>query len=117
VSDNGGVADGDHVSFVEGSRLWDAHGQEWTTKHSTWVDADRAGAFARRDGIAGFLDGPGRPVRWATADQTRQWWRQAQRHFEVPGKSLAPSDEDGRTWTAHIWRRGTDRLIVFEAHC
>jgi hypothetical protein len=96
------MGDGDHVSFVDGDRLWDADGREWTTKHSRWVDVNQAAGFARRESLVGFLDGPGQPVRWATADQTRQWWRQARRHFEVPGRSTAPAEEEGRTWSAHV---------------
>jgi hypothetical protein len=111
------MADGDHVSCIDGDRLWDADGREWRTRHSHWVAVEQAAAFVGRDGLSGFLDGPGRPVRWSTAVQTRQWWRQARPHFEVPGRVSAPADPQGRTWTAHIWRRGSDRLIVFEANC
>ena len=97
--------------------MWDADGNEWTTKHTRWVTYDQAKSFAKRDGCSGLLDDPGKPVRWMDSDETKTWWAHAKDHFEVPGSSVAEADEHGQTWTAHLWRRADVRLIVFETHC
>jgi len=112
-----GVADGDHLSRVEGDRLWDADGHEWTTKHTAWVTLKQANAFARRAGGGGLLEGPGQPVRWMLGEEMSLWWKHARNHYEVPGHERARADEPGRWWTAHLWRRGDLRLIVFETNC
>jgi hypothetical protein len=52
-----------------------------------------------------------------SAQEMAAWWDHARRHFEVPGSKSGSPDERGLTWTAHLWRRGHDRLIVFETQC
>lgn len=111
------MADGDHLSHVQADHLWDSIGNEWTTKHTRWVTAKQANAFVHRAGGGGLLEGPGRPVRWMSAQEMAAWWDHARRHFEVPGSKSGSPDERGLTWTAHLWRRGHDRLIVFETQC
>ena len=101
---------------VDGDTLWDADGREWSTKHTRWVTRSQANSFAKRDGVAGLLDGPGQPVRWMDASETKAWWAHARNHFEVPGTIGAKPDDHGRTWTAHVWRRADARLIVFETN-
>jgi hypothetical protein len=111
------MADGDHVSHVEPGHLWDAAGREWTTKHTRWVTAKQASAFARRTAGGGLLESPGQPVLWMTAEEMAFWWAKARDHFEIPGSDFSLPDEHNRTWAAHLWRRGAERLIVFEANC
>ena len=111
------MADREHRNRIVGNELWDADGKLWTTKHSRWTTAAQAGSFAKRGSVAGWLDGPGAPIRWMTAEQTRAWWDHANDHFEVPGRTIAGADDQGRTFAVHIWRRADARLIVFETYC
>lgn len=112
-----GMADGDHLSYIDGDRLWDAAGREWVNKHTRWTTAKQANAFAKRGAVVGLHDSPGRPLRWLDGDQLSAWWAHARRHFEVPGVEGGKPDDHGLTWGAHVWRRGDERLIVFETFC
>jgi hypothetical protein len=94
--------------------LRDADGQEWTTKQTRWATAKQAAGFVGRDTPIGLLEAPGRPVTWMRGDDAQRWWARARRHFEVPGSADAEPDMENRTWSAHIWQRGDDRLLVFE---
>ena len=97
--------------------LWDAQGQEWTTKHTRWATAKQASGFVGRDTPVGLVDTPGRPVVWMSGDEAQRWWAHAKRHFDVPGSIDAEPDEDNRTWSAHIWQRAEGRMLVFETNC
>jgi hypothetical protein len=108
------MADGDHVNLVVEDVLWDADGQEWTTKRSRWATAKQASGYIGREAPVALLDTPGQPLTWMNGQQSQQWWAHARLHFDVPGTLDAEADESNHTWAAHIWERGDDRLLVFE---
>jgi hypothetical protein len=111
------VADGDQVNVVINGALWDRDGHEWATKPTQWATAKQASGFVGRESAVGLVDSPGRPLAWMSGDDAQAWWAHAKRHFDVPGSLDAEPDEDNRTWSAHIWRRGDGRLLVFETRC
>jgi hypothetical protein len=121
------MTDGDHRNHIEGDRLWDADGNEWT-RHVRWLTLAQARSFVRRGRTVGLMDaeftmdpvdgGFARRLGWMDPVEARQWWEHGRMHFEVPGSGQdAPADGRGHTWAAHLWRRGTERLIIFETFC
>lgn len=111
------MADYEHVDLVLGDSLWDAEGREFTTKHTRWASAKQAGAMARRNDAVGLVEAPGQPISWMRGVELAQWWAHAKRHFDVPGTVDGKPDEQGRIWSAHVWRRGDERLLEFEQNC
>ena len=111
--------DNAHVSAnkLEHDHLWDRAGDEWQTKWSQWASPSQASRFAKRDQGIVVSDGPGEDLRWLSGREAAAWWTHAKGHFEVPGKSSAEPDSSGRTWAAHIFKRGDDRLLVVETFC
>ena len=104
------------VNVVEGDRLWDDHGLEWTTRRAAWLDEREVRrALRRRPRVV--LHGPGQPMVWLDADDVRRWWAGARRSLERRGQYAADPDEHGLTWGAHLWRRDDQRLLGFEAFC
>jgi hypothetical protein len=110
------MADAEHKNKVVDGSMWDATGQEWTTKLTRFATAKQASGFVGREDPVGLVDAPGKPVRWMGAQDSQQWWTHARHHFDVPDKAIAEPDDKNRTWSAHIWERGKDRLLVFETN-
>jgi hypothetical protein len=100
---------------VDGT-LFDRDGSEWTTKHTRWANAKQASGFVGRETPVGLVEAADRPVIWMSGDEAQQWWAHAKLHFDVPGALDAEPDDENRSWSAHIWQRGDDRLLVFETH-
>ena len=111
------MTDAARVNRVVDGALVDREGNEWTTKHSRWASAKQASGFVGRETPIGLLEAPGRALVWMHGDEAQAWWAHAKRHFEMPGTSASEPDEDNRTWSAHIWQRGSERIAVFETHC
>jgi hypothetical protein len=100
------------INWAEPGILWDESGLEWTTKHMTWATEKQVRAFLRRGGTVGFIDGC-RCVSWLDSAAATRFWAQAEGYFEVPGVSGSRLTQPGVRWGAHIWRRGTQRRLVF----
>ena len=117
TSHHQGVADQEFDSL--GGRLVDAAGREWRSKHSAWATAEIADRCVRRRRGGGIVDPAGLHVQWVGADELVDWWLSSKPSFETPGSGRPAEgvDDNGRVWSAHIWRCGTDRLIVFEGSC
>lgn len=113
---DGGI-DGQVADVVDGDRLVDSSGRVWARKHSQWVSASDAGRLLKRGGPVARYDAAGGPVRWLQPDEAAAWWAQAKDHLEVPGVSAAPPDSTGRTYGAHLWRSGPDRLLGVQTFC
>ncbi len=101
---------------VLGDRLWDDDGQEWTTRRADWVTAKQVRQLIGRDQRV-LVHSYGRSVQWLGAAAAPQRWSHVRHHFEVPGEHGAEPDDEGRTWGAHLWRRGDARLLGFETFC
>jgi hypothetical protein len=96
--------------------LWDADGREWTTKPTRWATPKQAAGFVGRDAPVGLVEAGGRPVVWMSGSEAQRWWAHARLHFDVPGSVDAEPDAENRTWSAHIWQRGADRMLIFETN-
>lgn len=109
------MADGEHKNSLIDGALWDRNGHEWTTKRTRWATAKQASGFVGRESSVGLVDA-GQTITWMSGDASQAWWAHAKRHFEVPGESDAEPDTQNRTWSAHVWQRGDERVLVFETH-
>lgn len=110
-------ADDKGAEVIDGDRLTDGNGRIWARKHSQWLSPTDASRLLRRGGAVALYDSSEGPVCWLQPDEAAAWWAQAKDHLAVPGSTGAPPDHAGRTYGAHLWRSGTDRLLGVEIFC
>src|SRR5215213_9999757 len=60
-------------NVVEGNRLWDEAGREWTCKRTSWVDAKTASRFFGRSRPVGIY-GYDQQIRWIQPDELASFW-------------------------------------------
>ena len=99
------------VNMVEGDRLWDESGREWTTKHIRWATVKDVRVFLRRGSPVGHIDDRNR-VSWMNPDEAEAFWSAAKDSFEVPGSGVRYSG-GLPSWGAHIWRHEKERRLIF----
>lgn len=97
-------------------RLWDDDGREWRCDRSDRATPQQITQILGTDHPVA-LHGYGRRMRWLTQDEARTFWHRIVRHVEVPGRLATEPDEEGLTYTAHIWRNGDYRLLGIEIIC
>ena len=100
------------MNRAEPGILWDEAGLEWTTKHRRWATEKQVEAFLSRGGPVGFIDDHDR-VSWLDGAAATRFWTVAEGYFEVPGVSGSRLTQPGVRWGAHIWKRDTQRRLVF----
>ncbi|HEY0167496.1 MAG TPA: hypothetical protein VGB75_10690 [Jatrophihabitans sp.] len=100
------------INKAEPGRLWDESGREWTTKHAQWASEKQVAAFLHRHAPVGFIDDRGW-ISWLDSDMAKRFWAKAEGYFEVPGVSGSRLTQPGVRWGAHIWKRDTQRRLVF----
>jgi hypothetical protein len=105
------------ADVIVGDRLTDSSGRVWVRKHSQWLSPTAAGKLLKRGGAVARYGTTGGPVHWLQPDEAAAWWAQAKDHVEVPGVSVAPPDNAGLTYGAHLWRSGPDRLLGIQTFC
>lgn len=98
-------------------RLWDAEGREWTTDlGAPWATAEEVDTLlADSIGVAVVVHGFGRAFRTLNAAEARQFWVFVRHHYQ--GENGRIPHADGLTYTARIWRRGTEHLLAFVEFC
>jgi hypothetical protein len=94
----------------------DGAGNAWTCRWAQWATPQDIRRMLRR-GQQVAVRRPGEGVTWLSPDDARELWPRIRKYVEVPGTVAGLPDSAGFTYAAHVWRGGSDRMLLIEVLC